>query len=54
MTTKEHLSKHDRDEIAAIRTLIRQGMGLPGGGAAGAETHGNEPAAPGTERRSRS
>ena len=27
MTTKEHLSKHDR-EIAAIRTLIHQGMRL--------------------------
>ena len=25
MTTKEHLSKHDR-EIAAIRTLIKAGM----------------------------
>lgn len=25
MTTKEHLSKHDR-EIAAIRTLIKTGM----------------------------
>ena len=25
MTTKEHLTKHDK-EIAAIRTLIRQGM----------------------------
>ena len=27
MTTKEHLSKHDR-EIAAIRLLLRQGMRL--------------------------
>ena len=27
MTTKEHLSKHDR-EIAAIRLLLRQGMHL--------------------------
>jgi len=27
MTTKEHLSKHDR-EIAAIRTLLGQGMRL--------------------------
>jgi len=27
MTTKEHLSKHDR-EIAAIRTLLKAGMSL--------------------------
>jgi hypothetical protein len=27
MTAKEHVSKHDR-EIAAIRTLIKQGMRL--------------------------
>ena len=27
MTTKEHLSKHDR-EVAAIRLLLRQGMHL--------------------------
>ena len=27
MTTREHLSKHDR-EIAAIRLLLRQGMHL--------------------------
>ena len=27
MTTKEHLTKHDR-EIAVIRDLVKQGMGL--------------------------